>query len=76
MSKAQMPFLHCRQLECLFMIHVTEFGMDLLEPESFESKEMYYCPLLEFGHWVIWIFNIFMMAPFANLSCGQSQDST
>jgi hypothetical protein len=68
-----MPFLHCRQLECLRMIHIDEFCSDLLESESPEDKETYHHPLLELAHRVTCTFDMLCNGS-ASLARGQSQD--
>jgi hypothetical protein len=41
-----MLFLDCRLLECLLVVHLAQFGLNLLGPESCKSQEAYHRALL------------------------------
>jgi hypothetical protein len=69
------PFLHCQQLECLPVIHIGEFRLDLLGPESFENKETSHYALLERAQRVRSTFNFFWSFDSVGLSRLQWHDT-
>jgi hypothetical protein len=63
-NKVQWLSLHCRQLECLLVTYVAEFGLGLLGPKSVKRKETYHSALLELANRLRCAFNFFVMTRF------------